>query len=388
LGFAVLPLTALLIIDDADCAFTVLGVPIVEFQIRQAVAAGATHAVLLIGRIPPTLLAATDLLRREGLGVDVARSVSDAIDFVHPDDRVLLVAPRVSVDPADVTALLEGTHVAALAVAASAETARLDIIDGKRRWTGWAAFDGRFLRDVGSTIGDWDLAPTILRKLLQSGGNTVSVEGALGLLDRPEDRLVLETALRGRATTPAAGLGEALVSQPIARLGAPLASNAGLRSEWVAWIAFGLAFVAVALGFAGWIVSSAIIMLAACIGWRIAGIVAAAVTGKPALARPAALARDGLQLLAMIAAGMAATTLTGQWGCVVLALVVVAALALLRTPLARRRNAMMMADAESSFVLIGLGAMFGAPAWGLGLAALHAALSVGLRSAIIPSSQP
>jgi len=383
-----LPLTALLIIDDADCAFTVLGVPIVEFQIRQAVAAGATHAVLLVGRMPAALLAATDLLRREGLGIDIARSVSDAIDFVHPDDRVLLVAPRVAVNSADTAVLIGGTHAAVLAVAASAETARLDIIDGKRRWTGWAAFDGRFLRDVGSTIGDWDLAPTILRKLLQVGGDTVSAGAEVGLLDRPEDRVVLETALRNRAATQADGLGEALVSQPIARFGAPLASNAGLRSEWVEWIAFGIASTAVVVGFTGWTVISAIVMLAACIGWRIAGIVSVAVTGKPASSGPTAFARDALKSLAIIAAGITATKLTGQWGCVVLAIVAVAALALLRTPPARRRNAIAMADAESSLVLIGLCASVGAPAWGLGLAALHAALSVGLRQAFVPSSQP
>lgn len=383
-----MPLTALLIIDDADCAFTVLGVPIVEFQIRQALAAGVTHAVLLIGRMPPALLAATDLLRREGLGIDIARSVSDAIDFVHPDDRVVLIAPRVAVSRADTDAMLRGAQAVALAVSASSATARLDIIDGGRRWTGWATFDGRFLRDVGATIGDWDLAPTILRKLLQAGAETRLAEAPVNLLDQAGERAAVEASLRANADNPARGLGERLITQPAARFGAPLLGDAGLRPQWIGQGGYVFAMVALVFGFAGWIAASSAVMLAASIAWRMASVMTAAVAGAPARSRTALLAQAMFLAVNMIVAGFEAMQSTGQWGCVVLALMLVAALALLRTPLVRERNALTLADCESSLFLIGIGALAGAPAWGLGLAALHAAVSVGARQASLPSSQP
>jgi len=383
-----LPLTALLIIDDADSAFTVLGVPIVEFQIRQAVYAGAQHILLMVERMPRPLLECIDRLRRGGLAVDVARNAHDAIDFVHPDDRVLMIAPRVAVAPADAAILIGSAPLAVLEVSVSAATARLDIIDARRRWTGWAAFDGRFLREVGSTIGDWDLAPTILRQLLQAGGVTTSAEAAIYLIDRPDDRRVLESSLRESADTPATGIGEALVTRPAARLGASLLADSGIRADWIGNAALALAVAAAVLGFTGWVTVSVAVMLVARTGWRIASILSAAVAGGAAHKRSMILIRDALLATTVVAAGLDATQATGQWGCLVLAIATVAALALLRTPLARSRTALTMADFESSLVLIGFGALIGAPAWGLGLAALHAALSVAARQTTRPAPQP
>ncbi len=383
-----MPLTALFIIDDTDCAFSILGVPIVEFQIRQAMAVGARHAVLMVGRMPPVLLATTDRLRREGLGIDIARSVSDVLDFVHPDDRVLLAASRVAVAQGDMLALARGTGAMALAIAASVATARLDIIDGDRRWTGWAGFDGRFLRNVGAAIGDWDLAPTILRRLLQAGNPVSIATTPVNLLDRPDERAVVERRLRVQSEVAAEGSGEALIVLPAARHLVRLAGDAGLRPKWLGRAALATALAGLALGIAGRIVASSAVMLIAGIGWQAASIMARAMTGRPMADRRVEFARNGLPPLAMTIAGVDAMRVTGQWGCVVLALMLIAALLILQTPLVRARNALVMADAPGSLVLIGVFDLAGVPALGLGLAALHASLSVASRQIVPPWQKP
>lgn len=386
-GQAGLPLTALLIIDDADCAFTVLGVPIVEFQLRQAIAAGAGHAVLMVGRMPPSLHGTIDRLRREGLGIDVARAVADAVDFVHPDDRVLLVAPRVAIAPDDIRALGGGMSGSALAVPPTTEAARLDIIDGGRRWTGWAAFDGRFLREVGATIGDWDLAPTILRKLLQAGAETPMVSAPVALLERSDDRRTLEAGLRNQADIAPDGVGDALVVQPAARLAAQMAGDAAVRPEWVGWAGFAAALAAVALGIAGWIALPAAMMLVALCGWRTEAIMTAALAARPARANPLEWARAMLVGVLLITVGVTAMHASGQWGCVVLALVLTAALALLRTPLVRTQNPLVLADPASSLAIIGVASLFAAPIAGLAIAVIHATATVAIRQYPVPQSQ-
>jgi hypothetical protein len=373
------PLTALLILDDSDHAFTVLGVPMVEFQIRQARSQGVSHVVIMVGRLPPALLAGVDRLRREELGVDVARTVSDAIDFVHPDDRVLLIAPRLFVAAKDVRKLVQASGPAVLATATSAETASLDIIDGGRRWTGWAAFEGAFLRDVGSTIGDWDLAPTILRQLLQRHAHVAMAEAAPAMLDKSSDRHRFERDLLANADPVPDGLGASLISRPAARLIARVASDAGIRSDWIKWGAMATGAGAVALALASMIAVPCVIMMVAFSGRRAAAVMAYAIGMTGGVRRATNIAWTVAIAVMFLAFGRTMMAQTGQWGCVVTAVGLAGALGLLRTPLARPRNPLTMADSESSLFLIGVAAIPGMALWGLAAAASHAVLSVAAR---------
>ncbi len=381
-----MPLTALLIIDDADCAFTVLGVPIVEFQMRQAVATGAKHVVMMVGRMPPALHEAIDRLRREGLGVDVARNVGDTIDFVHPDDRVLLVAPRVALASGDRSALAGKVGNTTLAVAAAPETARFDIIDSARRWTGWAAFDGHFLRDVAATIGHWDLAPTILRRLLQTDGAVLMAEAPVAQLDRPDHRRVFETTLRDSTELAPDGLGDVAVVLPVARIAARFAGDVAVRSEWIGWAAFAMALAATGLGLTGWIALPTTVMLVALVGWRTETIMRKALASSPLRDDWFRRARGILIGALLMIVGFKAMQSSGQWGCLVLSLVLVGALALLRTPLIRARNPLAIADAASSLGIVTVASLVGSPVFALAIAALHAVASVAMRQ--IPAQLP
>jgi hypothetical protein len=381
------PLTALLILDDSDSAFAILGVPLVEFQIRRALATGVTHVVLTVGRLPPALLAAIDRLRREGIGIDVARTVTDAIDFVHPDDRVLVMAPRVSVSADDARNLAVRKGNIVLATTTTTETAQLDIIDAGRRWTGWAAFEGRVLRDVGAMIGDWDLAPTILRRLLQTQAEVMASNGPPSLLDKPEDRHALERSLLADSEAAPDGLGTALVSKPAARLLARIASDAGLRPDWIRWGAVATATAAVALAFGHLIALPAAIMLGALVGWRASDTLGRAIGAGRRAGRFATLFWGGATLAVLAAFGRTVMETTGQWGCVLLALALAAALGLLRTPLARERNTLVLADTESSLIVLGLAALLGLPLWGLALATAHVTASVAARQLFVVPPQ-
>lgn len=373
-----MPLTALFIVDDADCTLTVLGVSIVEFQIGRARSAGATHAVLMVGRMPQSLHGVIDRLRREGLGIDVARNVADAMDFVHPDDRVLLGAPRVAIPEEALHAMADGTEPSALAIISTPENVRLDIIDGARRWTGWAAFDGRFLRDVGVTIGDWDLAPTILRKMLQAGCETPITESPVAMLDQADDRHALEARLRDAARGQGEGLGDAVIVLPAAHLASRLAGDTGLRPEWIDRGGYGVALGLAGAGLAGLIALPAILMIGALILWQTAETMNRALSVAP-VPRWTRWAKSGLVAVFFVSAGFAATNVTGQWGCLVLAMVLAGLLHLLYNPSLPSPRA--QADSASSLGIIGVVSMFGFPAVGLGLATVHAALSVAVRHA-------
>jgi hypothetical protein len=373
------PLTALLILDDADGAFNILGVPLVEFQIRQAGAVGASHIVLMVGRLPQALLASIDRLRRKGLTIDVSRTVADTLDFVHPEDRVILVAPRVSISLDSMQDMASARTSLVLATGSTAGTARLDIIDSSRRWTGWAGFEGRLLREVGATVGDWDLSPTILRFLLQKRAIVTIDDRSIVLLDKTSDRQALEARLRDAADGSAEGIGGSLLTRPAALVMARIAGEAGLRPEWIGWTGIGVAVASVAGALAGLIALPAALMLLSHVLVRGGGIMERAVSpgGGGNTMRPTVLA--SAIALVLLAFGIILWRLTGQWGFIPLVAMLVSALALLRSPLVRARNPLALADAESSFAIVMLAALLGSPFWGLTLATVHAAASVIAR---------
>ena len=63
-------------------ALPFLGQSLLEYQARQAAAAGARHNVILVERVPAALVAGIDRLKRDGLDVELARTVADAADRI------------------------------------------------------------------------------------------------------------------------------------------------------------------------------------------------------------------------------------------------------------------------------------------------------------------
>ena len=175
-----LALAALIIAtEDADggaglrATLPLLGRTLVEHQVRQVAAAGAAHVVVLVERIPAELIAAIDRLRRGGLTVEVARTIADAADRFHPDERLYLIADGCIADQSLLDALAATPGAIVATVPDQADTADHERIDAAVRWAGVALLDGAAIQATAAMLGDWDAQSTLLRRAVQTGAQRV-----------------------------------------------------------------------------------------------------------------------------------------------------------------------------------------------------------------------
>lgn len=169
-----MPLAALIAaqdqVDRGDGLRAVLplaGRTLIEHQAGLARRAGAAHIVVLVERVPAALAQAIDRLRRDGLRIEIARSVGDAVDRFHPEERVLLVADGVVAAQAAVDALVDTPGPALLALPDVQDHAAFERIDAEDRWAGYAVLDKAMLVETANMLGDWDFISTLLRRLVQ-----------------------------------------------------------------------------------------------------------------------------------------------------------------------------------------------------------------------------
>lgn len=174
-------LAALIIIDDQDepaeaGAPLLFGQSVAEFQARLAHAAGATHIVMLAGRFPATLVAGLDRMRGDGVPVEAVRSVRDAVDQLHPDEQVMVFAAPMIPAVEQLATLARGASPM-LWTQDSSEDDIARRIDAQMDWSGLALVPGQMLRDTAAQLGDWDFAPTLLRRLVQANAARHRIEG-------------------------------------------------------------------------------------------------------------------------------------------------------------------------------------------------------------------
>jgi hypothetical protein len=375
------PLAALLIAGDGSGP-AILGTPQIEFQLRRARAAGARHAVIFAEKPGAALLASVERLRREGLSVDLARQVSDTAELIHPEEVVLLIAPGVIVAPDRITALANAPGAALLCVRDEPANERFERIDATARWTGFARIDGEMLRRTVAMVGDWDLASTLMRRAVQEGAvrTTLTPDEAgreLIVVDAPLAGQAAGRRLIATADMPPAGWATRWLLAPAARFFAGFASDTGIEARWVTIAGFVLAGLAVLSAFAGWILASLCLLLGALFA-DLAGDVGsrAGAGGNPYdyLRFPV---RAGAATIVVMAMGTTLFMRTLQWGCVVLALVIIGA-TWLAAPLVRDNPRMAAWRAEpAGHALIGIaGFVLGSPIGALAVAALHSVASL------------
>lgn len=377
-----LPLAALLIAGDGQ-GHPVLGGAPVEFQLRRARAAGVEHAVVFVERATSALLASLDRLRREGLSVDIARSVGDTAELIHPEESVLLIAPNVLVAPGRLAGLTANDGPALLCVRDEPANERFELIDPTARWTGYAMIDGGLLRRTAAMVGDWDLGSTLLRRAVQEGAMRMTLTP-----DEAGDDLIILDGIAtahaaGRrllAATPVQSAGWAThwIMAPSARVVARFAGEIGIEAKWVALAGFVFFALAVACAAAGWIAASLVLLLFGQLCDLSGDLGARAGAG----AMPWEKWRYPIRAIAatVVVLGMGTTLFmrTLQWGCIVLAVVNVGA-TWMAAPLARENVAMTRWRSDpSGHAIIGLiGFIVGSPVGALAVAAAHAAISLG-----------
>jgi hypothetical protein len=371
----------LLIASDGP-GLMILGTPRIEFQLRRARMAGVRHVVIFAERPDAALLASIERLRREGLSVDLARQVADTAELIHPEETVLLIAPDVIVAPERIAALLNMSCAALLCVRDEPANERFERIDATARWTGFARIDGEMLRRTVAMVGDWDLASTLLRRAVQEGAERVTLTPdeagrELIVVDAPLAGQAAGRRLIATADVPRAGWTTRWLLGRAARFFAGLAGEVGIEARWVTIAGFVFAGLAVVSAIAGWVLASLFLLLIALFADLTGDVGARAAAGGSAYDRLRLPVRAAASAAVAIAMGTTLFIRTLQWGCVVLALVIIGA-TWLAAPLARDnpRTAAWRAD-PAGHALIGIaGFVLGSPVGALAVAAVHAVASL------------
>lgn len=390
-----MPLAALLIAGDVTLP-RLLGSDPVEFQIRRARDAGAGHAVVYAARVTSSLLAIIDRLRLEGLSVDVARSAADVAEYIHPDETVLMIAPDVIVSPDRMAAIATSAEPTLLCVRDEPANDRFERIDATARWTGIARIDGGLLRRTAAMVGDWDIASTLMRRAVQDGAARMTLtpdEAASDLLTFDNVMSVQAAGRRLVASAPleSAGWGTHWLIAPVARFAARVAGDLGITAQWVTLCGFAFSLVAAACGLAGWIVASLFLLLAALTFDIAGGIGMQAGAGTQRWEKWRFPVRALASTVVVLAMGTTLTLRSMQWGCLLLAVIIVGA-TWLAAPLARddARMATWRSDPAGHAVIGVVGFALGTPIAALAISAAHAACSLGwiVRKALSGLARP
>lgn len=360
-----------------------LGSDPVEFQIRRARDAGAGHTVIYVARVTSALLATIDRLHREGMSIDVARSVADVAEYIHPDEAVIMIAPDVIVSPERLATIAASDEPTLLCVRDTPTNDRFERIDATARWTGIARIDGGLLRGTAAMVGDWDMASTLMRRAVQGGAVRITLtpdEAAHDLLffDNLASAQAAGRQLTAAARLETAGWATHWLIGPVARLIARIAGDLNVAAQWLTLSGFMLAVAAAACSLAGWIVASLVLILAA-LTCDLAGSIgrqaAAGTTRWEPWRFPVRALASTIVVLAM---GTTLTLRSLQWGCLLLAVTIVGA-TWLAAPLARddARLAMWRSDPAGHAVIGVIGFAAGAPIIALAFSAAHAVFSLG-----------
>lgn len=328
-------------IDDSEqlrATLPLAGGTVIEHQARQAMRAGASHVVILVERLPAALTNAIDALRRDGLAVDIARSVADAADRIHPDERLLLIADGCVAAQASIDRIAATQAPALLTLTDEPDRQPFERMDGATRWAGVALLDGARLRETSAMLGDWDIESTLLRRAVQEGAARVSVfsteDGAVptGLPIIAEDagRLAglerqLLTASRRQALSWPERYLFSLVEERAANLLLPRMGEPQL----VSLVAGALALVAIPLALVGWAWGALIALLLAGpvegIAERMAAVRLASIRRREAIT--AVRAAAAAVVLAVVSHGLA---IEQGWGWRIVGALTIGAMLLLR----------------------------------------------------------
>lgn len=363
------------------------GAPLIEHQVRRAIAAGAGQALLIVENVPPELADVVGRLRRDGVRVGTVEDIGAAADALQADVAVLLIADA-CLPEIELCAEVAEAPVPALAVLPDAPAhAHNERIDASSRWAGVALIDGHRVQETAAMVGSWDPVSTLLRRAVQEGATKVPVQSMppVLMLDAAR-RESAEQEIVEAARRPGRDWPEHLLFGALEERALPLLLERRIDAA-------ALAAAALLLGSAG--------AVAAPLGWLrfalalllLAGPVRA-VAGRLARVRdrPMPLAHlldpllAGAATVAVLGLGWRLWGAGGQWGWMLLAALVPGGLCLMAAAkrIARRETSpLWLASIDALIWTLVPFALAGR--WGAGLAALAcyawASAAIVLRSA-------
>jgi len=253
---------------------------LIEYQVRQAAHAGARLFFIMIDAVSPSWSRMVDRLATDGLEVHLVRDMATLVRHLPRDGDTLLFADGMIVDQRHVSEIgaLEGNGL--LAVEDSAATAHLERIDGHHRWAGIARISPQTMFDTLDLIGDWDLALTLLRAVVQNEPHRIIVpqadvlEGRVALVDRQETADLVGKSLAGPMDAAQAAGAERYVLQPITRRVATRLLRLQIPAEHIRWGATGIALLGLAMLIPGWHLLALLMFMVALGADKVSGHVA------------------------------------------------------------------------------------------------------------------
>lgn len=235
-------------------ALPFLGQSLIEYQARQAAAAGARHIVILVERVPAALVAGIDRLKRDGLDVELARSVADAADRIHPEEQLLLIGDGVIARQELLKRAALSRAPTIFTVPDSGATLRHERIDAGSRWAGFALIDGTSLRKTVAMLGDWDLQSTLLRRIVQAQAARIEAGAAsVWLIEDAAKARAAEISLLG------GGVGR-LLPAPLAQRFSGFLLDRDIRPGWLRGASLVLAAAAIPAFSYQWIALGALLL--------------------------------------------------------------------------------------------------------------------------------
>lgn len=324
------------------------GRTLLENQVRRAVSAGASHAVVLVERVPAALSAAIDRLKRDGIAVSLARDPMDAADHFHPEELILLVADGLVAAPDCFEAMAARSAPTLLVVADTPENEDFERVDADHRWAGLALTRVDTLAATAAMLGEWDLQSTLMRRIVQESADYLPVDGEAGIVVDARDAVLLaahsaksRTAGRSmlrRHSAQDSSWPDRYIFGPLASRVAPPLIDRGVEAVWlrlaaiVAMLASGTAF------WFGWLWTGLVPTLLSGPLWAVAGRIDLAQLRSHGGGFAVRLARGLAHALAMLAMGCYALVESGEIAFLLAAVAAVCLLFLVNRSMSQTRK--------------------------------------------------
>lgn len=312
------------------------GRSLLENQVRRAISAGASHAVILVERVPAAMSAALDRLKRDGIAVKLARDPMDAADHFHPEEGILLVADGLVAAPDCFEAMAARVSPTLLVVADTPENEGFERVDADHRWAGLALTNVDTLAATAAMLGDWDLQSTLMRRVVQAGADFLPVDGEAGVVvDASEAVLMAEHSHKSRDagrsmlrrnSLQAGSWPERYAYSAISVRVAPLLLDRRVEAIWLRIAAIMFTLLAVGAFWWGWLLTGTVLALLAGPLDGIAGRIDLAQLRDHEGGWEVRLIKAVAQALVILAMGRFALTATGEVAFIALAVTAIALL--------------------------------------------------------------
>ncbi len=248
------------------------GQPLVEFQARMAIGAGAEHVLIQVDSSAPDLSQLVDRLTADRrASVALVQDMATLSRSLVPDDRLILIAENLVIPPELMSSLIEGNVPALLTLPVVPATSGFERIDGEAVWAGAMAVNGQAVLATVDMLGEWDLGLTLLRRVVQDGARRIQLSPELvmdGRLTQVRDQQSADVALQvlaeqGQSTV--AGQ-ESVLGRLLAPFARPIVRELVRRQiepAQLSTLASILAAAGLALGVSGFAILAMLVMLGA-----------------------------------------------------------------------------------------------------------------------------